>query len=508
VRRRSQAAAAEDTPRTIAEARKAAPRPKQQQVTAQIPIDPVNELVVIAAACVEPKVRRRLLATCPIDSFLAPGHAEIMAALAELDRRGLSFDPATLAQLSAGRVDPGYVEEIVRQRPEVPPNLGHHLECLHWDRARAEAARGPVAALLEALRDQLAEPDRVRALARQVAAAFDGHGQLRYLRDPQQLVREQSQAIEQRRKGFGYYPFGLEGFDEYGPDEARAGRRRLVRGMAPKLVSVVTALPGSGKSTVVAALAVAQANMQRRTLYAAWEGDSGPTLELCALISLGMSRTAFAEGAIDDADKRAVDEEMERLSEYLRFFDLPFDRSRGEKRFNDRALDTIHGYIVESGASVAIFDLWRRALVDYRPDEEEKALYRQQAIAKETHTHNVLVHQMTLKDVEKRPDKRPTREALKGSGAWVEVPDFIFGIYREALWKDVDDVTIEIDILKQRDGLWPLAVEFDFDGDTGAIRAGRGIPYQRQASVDAVDGFLDAPQEKDDGGKRRRRGGR
>ena len=79
-----------------------------------------------------------------------------------------------------------------------------------------------------------------------------------------------------------------------------------------------------------------------------------------------------------------------------------------------------------------------------------RLLIRQQAMLNEMGVHGILAQQQRLKDIELRPDKRPTREGIKGSGAWTEVPDNIIGVHRPALWKPVPDNVLEVDILKQR----------------------------------------------------------
>ena len=144
----------------------------------------------------------------------------------------------------------------------------------------------------------------------------------------------------------------------------------------------------------------------------------------------------------------------------------------------------------------------------FDPDEEEAALYRQQAIAEETGIHQILIHQQRLKDLEAREDKQPTREGLKGSGAWVEVPDTIIGVHRESLFKAVPSDQIRLILLKQRYGIWPLAVDLDFDPDTGRMSNGRSASFAvRAASAGgAMDQFLDKPVEvKTRGGRNGRR---
>lgn len=469
---------------------------KPKSIELRIPHDIVNEQVIIAAALADVDVCDRLLRRIPTDSFFGAGHPASWEALADLRRRGLTYDPATIRQLTGGAVDTDYLDSLVSDRPIVPPNLDHHISALEWDRVRVEAARGPIGSLLEAIREPNADPERVRSLALQVSKSFD-KADLRYLRDPNELVRTQVSEIWKRKQGLSCYSYGIEGLDTF--DD---GSPRMIPGTAPKQVTVITGLSGGGKTTFTAHVALGLANAGRKVLFGAWEQGSGLTLELIATISLGLSRTDLTVGNVEEYTIQELETEMLRLSEFIRFFEIPFGRKQGEKQLNERALDTIHAYIAESGCDVFIADLWRRALRQFDPDEEEFALYRQQAIAQETGTHHILIHQQRLKDIESRGDKQPTREGLKGSGAWVEMPDTILGIHRPALWKAIPDDTIQAFVLKQRHGRWPLAVEFDWVPEYGLIRNGREVEYMQPGSEGEVDSFLSEATQKT---KRRKR---
>lgn len=464
----------------------------------RIPHDIGNEQVVLAASIVDLPTRDTLLRRIPPDSFFGKGHAAMWTMLAELKRRGLAYDPATVAQLSGGAIDTQYIEDLIADRPDVPPNLTHHIETLEWDRKRVEAARGPIGSLLDAIRDPSADPERVRTLALQVGKSLENTN-LQYLRDPQELVRSQIAEIRKRKGGLARYTYGIDGLMDF-----EDGEPRMIPGAAPKQITVITGLSGGGKTTFVAHAALGLANEKRKVLFGAWEQGSGLTLELIATLSLNLSRTKITIGDFEEETVLDLEAEMLRLSEYIRFFEIPFGRKQGERRLNDRSLDLIHSYIVESGCEVFIADLWRRALRQFDPDEEEAALYRQQAIAQETGTHNILIHQQRLKDVEQRSDKQPTREGLKGSGAWVEMPDTIIGVHRPALWKSVADDTILGLILKQRHGRWPMAVEFDWVPTHGTIKGGRSIEYMQPGQEGEVDSFL-AEQEVNRGRRRRRK---
>lgn len=133
---------------SLREVPKAAPNEKLR-----VPIDPTNEIVIIAAAIASAEERKRLLAMFAPDDFHSKGHPEIWSAFGELERQRLAYDPATMRQLSGGVVDIDYLELLATQRPEVPPNLSHHIEKLRWDNVRVGAAKGPLMQLLDSLRD-------------------------------------------------------------------------------------------------------------------------------------------------------------------------------------------------------------------------------------------------------------------------------------------------------------------------------------------------------------------
>jgi KaiC/GvpD/RAD55 family RecA-like ATPase len=488
--RRSQAAAPARASSSSSTTKK-----EKRTTTLKVPMpDPATEQVLLAAALVDRVTRKKLITVLGVDYFFAEGHAEGWELVIELEKRGLEYDPATVKQLAGAKVDAGYLEDLVRQRPAVPPNLQHHLETARWNRARVEAIRGPVGGLVDALADATSSPETVLGYARAAALTLQGHASLRFLREPKKLIAEQMIDIRKRRAGLACYPFGIPGFDRYA-DGPLAGQWRMIPGLAPRTTTVVTGVPGCGKTTVVGRIAVEQANAERRVLFGAWEQGSGLTLELCASISLQISRSRLSTGQISDEEEAAIEAEMDRLSEFIRFFELPFDRgmSEGGKRWelNDKHLDTIYEYLVATSPDVVIFDLWRRALGDFDPDAEERALYRQQAMLQDTAVAGVLIHQLKAKDIEQRADKTPTREALKGSGAWFEVPDTIIGLHREFLWKAVPDDTVRAVILKQRKGVWPLAIDFPWDADTGWIGEGRCAEYVRPGTKSGVDGFLE-----------------
>lgn len=107
--------------------------------------------------------------------------------------------------------------------------------------------------------------------------------------------------------------------------------------------------------------------------------------------------------------------------------------------------------------------------------------------------HGIFVHQQRHKDMA-RADRKPTGEGLKGSGAYLETADNVIGVHRAAMWKQVDDDTLELIILKKRYGKGAEAIEFDWNPDTGSLRGGRSKSFDFEESTASSTGtYFTAP---------------
>jgi DnaB-like helicase C terminal domain/DnaB-like helicase N terminal domain len=461
--------------------------PRKKQETIEIPHRPLNEQVAIAAACADPQARAMLARLLPRpDFFLVPEHRPVWAATLEMERRRLSFDLMTLQQLGGDQVNGEYVAKLLALRPGVPDeaNLKHHVAAIHWDRQRAMAVQGPVGALIEALRNPAEAPERVRALARHVSEVFGGAGSATHLRGAAELVEAMMGEVRRRVDGHACYPFGIRGLDYY-EEGARSpngkdigGRHRLLPGAAPGQVTVVTAVSGAGKSVFTAHLALGFYRQGLKVLYGGWEPGSEMSVEMLACLDLGWNKTDVMEGMLAPEDLVELEERAHEIVKLVTFMDNPFGRLRGDKPSNERNLDLVQQHIEDSGCKVFFADLWDRCLVDDDPSDEKRALWRQHAIAEQTKTHNVLLVQQRLKDVEKREDKRPTREAIMGSSQWVQMADTILAVHRPALFKRIDDSKLEVIVWKQRYGRWPQVVEFDWDPEFGSVDGGRSLEFE------------------------------
>lgn len=463
-----------------------------------IPNDPVNEQVVLAAMMVaDPETCDRLLSRAPVDSFYSKSHKQVRAVIGEARRKGLrEMDPATLGRLDP-EVDIRVLERLPELRPDVPDNINFHVDTLMWDWRRAQATQGPVQSLLESLQNPNEEPERVRSIARQVAAAFEGdHGQARFLRDPEQVISEAMTSLRRRAAGEAFYPFGIQDLDF---DEG--GGRRCRPGAMPGLTTILTGMSGSGKTTFAAHMILGLYHQNRKVLVGAWEVRAPMTLELLATLELGWSRSRTLDGksntvqtdndgyaALTEEELEAIEREMRNISRYVRFVENPFTRGSvrgGDRRSNDDYLDILEDHIEASGAEVVLLDLFDRVLCDRRPDDEQEAIWRVLEMANKLQVHNVLVHQQLVKGDQVRADKKPSLAGLKGSSAYVDAGAIILAPHIPARFKAMTDDRFELYGLKLRYAP-PFAIEFEWEPDTGQIANGR--------TFDAND-TLDAPDE-------------
>jgi hypothetical protein len=473
---------------------------KLQEKAATVPHDPVNEQVVIAAAIVNLDERKKLTRQLTPDFFYARGHAEIWSVIQELERKNLVYDPATVQQLSNGDVDTDYLNDLITSRPAVPDNLAHHVEQMLLDRKRIDVAKGPLTELLDLLEEPTTDPDELRRKCQQIGGWFDGSSSHRFLRNSQDVLREAKKNLRERvtrfRTGSGIYPYGIEGLDWY-----ENGQPRLVPGTAPAKSTLIVGESGSGKTTVTNQIVLSQIEEKRVVLHGGWEVHASENLEMFAAFSLGFSRSRLFTGDLTDEEIEAIEAEEERIlageHPYLKFMDRPFNReptnAKGfdKRRGNDWNLDVIQEHIEASGADVAIFDLFHKALVETKPDDEKRALDRIQGIADATKAHLILLHHVNKEDMDKSPNRIPTRKAIKGSSAWLDAVDTALATYVPGTVKQVPMDMLEIFVLKQRYGRWPLRVAFKYDADTGLITNGRSVDMQI-SDEDSLDNSLEA----------------
>jgi replicative DNA helicase len=448
----------------------------------QIRFDTTNEQVILAAMLVHKGVRkglcRRFRDAVPFSDKL---HTMLFGALVAMNEEGLEFDPATVQAYTDAECAE-YALQLVERRPEVPPNLEHHVLLLEWSGRRYQAVNGPLAELILNLRDPHCSKDNVVEAAQRLCNTLQ-RGSSGNVYNTESVIIDQSNEIARRMQGRAIYPIGIEGLDNF-----EDGSPRIIPGLAPKQISVVTGVSGSGKSTITNRIILEQLARGRSVCIGAWEMNPGMTMEILATLKLGLSRTDVTTGSITDEQHKRLVAAMYHMKPQLRFIRLPrFEPTAGRKS-NIRHVDRMMDDAEETGCSIFVADLLRKGFITHDPEEEELALNHMQERVDASNLHALFVQQQRMKEVEMRKDKRPTREGVKGSSAWVEVADTVLGVHRDAQWKAIDDDSAEIDVLKQRYGKWPLAVRFDWNPLYASLRNGVSIPYDIALSDEGASG--------------------
>jgi replicative DNA helicase len=472
--------------------------------------DSVNEMILIAAAMLDPTARARVTKLARPEQFLEESNQHVWAALQEIERRKLDYSHAVLAQLVGNRVKAGYAAALLAQFPDVPDaaNLDHHVATLKWDHKRAIAMRGPLSELLTAFRDPAHPPERVAAIARHLAEALAGSGES-WLEDPKFLVAKQMDEIQRGMDGQATFPFGIHDLDFYeagarnGRGEDISGRARLIPGAKPGHITVLTAFTGGGKSTFAAWMALGLFHLGRRVMYGAWEPGTGMTIELLATMDLGWSRTDVAERRLSPEDKVTIEEKMHELLKGIVMMSNPFQKvSSGQKPSNERNLDLVQQHVVDSGCNVWFADLWDRCIDEDRPDQMKRALWRTASICEETQTHCVPLVQQKIKGEDLRADMQPSVGNIFGTSEWAYVASCILAPHRKALFKNVPNDKLDVLFLKSRwGGGAPSCIQFDYDPEFGSVHRGITVPFEHAVNDSELGDFV-APSNV--GGKRRR----
>lgn len=503
---------------------------QKEKENVKVVIDTTNEIIVIAAVVNDERARKKYINLAP-DLFLGPAHMEMWTCLQELFRRGLDYSPATVKNIAGDAFEHGKLDEYVRSREGIAANLEYHVDCLRFDKMRNDVAKGPLPLFIDALRDSKTEPEKLHGLMNQMQTCFEGASS-KYIRSGRSVVAEHARVLRERRLGVAMVPFGIKALDEYckgdfairkvkGEDgrivevrhelydeKEKKGRPRMVPGMAPGLITAVTGLSGSGKSVITASMIAQIVKRKRKVLWGAWEMPTGDSMELAGVIEAGFSRTDFQVGEFVEEDEDELIEVMNNLGDYVDFFELPEIESKGDKfeRFNNRTLSLIHQAVAESGCDLFVADVFKYALTELRPEDEAQAIKKMGKIAKKCKCHILLVHHMNLKELEGRADKRPTRETVMGSSGWINDVDNLLACHNPFLFGGNSDVNdkFEVHILKQRYGIWPQTVEFEWDPEYGMIKGGRTIKIAK-IGEETVTGFLDddpKPDKRDFKGKK------
>lgn len=92
-----------------------------------IPMDTINEQIVVAAALVDEQVRTGYLMQTAPDVFVDADHGLIWDGMRQVMQRGKGFDLQLLHAQISGKVRLEYLQQLMQRYPVAPVNLQQHL---------------------------------------------------------------------------------------------------------------------------------------------------------------------------------------------------------------------------------------------------------------------------------------------------------------------------------------------------------------------------------------------
>lgn len=436
----------------------------------KIKISPVHEQVILGTMLKDPKCRARLVKSMSAEDFYVQAHRSIFAAIQELHEEGLEYIPATLKSFLPPEDEYGgitYLEKLLVLSAN--ENIDFHVDKARWDTIRNTLLTDRIPALTALLQDPRTTPDVISHTLKTLEGYSHTDDDSILITGKSHIARYNAE-LYARGSGANIRSTGYMALD-----------RKLTSPCKPGWVTVVAAAPSIGKTTFCLNMATRQSS-RRKVGYLAWESGATPATDIiCASeLKIPLSTLLKHPEKLTRKQTEAKDELLEKLfdnNNMFSFLKRPPKRIFKKKspwEINDAVLDWLDGVLETWGVDQLYWDLFEKLLADRRPQAISWALDRVQEIAQEHHVHITLLHQILLKEAEKQNDKRPTRYNLKGSGGYVETPDFVFGLYRRAIYeRGVNDDELELHCLKQRMGPFPFRIVFDWEGRYGRVSGGR-----------------------------------
>lgn len=414
-------------------------------------VDTANEQIILSAMMTDRKILADLSNMLDAELF-RDRHKVLFGILREMANRHLIFDIEVFEQIGRNKDYGGrkYILGLIDAYPNPPKNLTYHIEKLRIDAVKLILRVGPLQELVDLAEDPTATLDQIASVSYAINNSLAGRlaGGIKKGRD---LYEHYLADLKARRDSGGV--FVGTGFPW--PDEF------LTEGLMRKKISVWTGRPGMGKSTFAWNVTDRVAARGEKVGYFAFEMGEIPVMD--GMVSLrtriDLDRLIKTPDELTRAEMRRVNDTVWEITENdcLGFILTKPDFQKQ------------HNIIREGGFSLCVYDLWEKFVRKKVQEEIAEYLDYQQELSKDTDSHSMMLHQ-TKRGVEKRPDKRPTLEDLKNSGAYEENVDLAVYFYREAYYdKSLEEDIIEAGVLKQRRGKYLGVCYHEFDGAHGRI---------------------------------------
>jgi replicative DNA helicase len=448
--------------------------------------------------------------------LLHPPHKAIVKGLKTIFSKQMVLNPETLVS-TAIEADPNlsatigpYIADLWRYAATMTmgePNLKYHIDTMRNNTLRDSLLRGPATDLAQQMVAPDASPEKILLIVdkvRDMVVSSRAYKNAGFQTASEALVRwEQEMARRQLSRDF--VPTGYSHIDYF-----------LTEGFAAGKVSLVGGRPGCGKSAFVDNCMVRMCNIS-----AILESDPFITPDIspfgtvepiyCALTALEMN-------AVGTLDRMAAISTMINLSSIIKNpRDLTADQWQDIERFkqgigrskylffDDQPRQSVAEMALRVEALkkrmgikrlVVFIDLFGK-LSDMNEEAEEsvahayeKALREIQIYARELNVHFCLVAQIgraaeAMRDSTARKggriDNRPSIRHLKNAGAFEEVADLIFLLYRQKYYEpSVPNDICEIILAKQRQGVNNKTINLLFDAPTTRMLTTNYIPDYQQ----------------------------
>lgn len=418
-------------------------------------------------------VRKNLVKELSLKNFSADRHKIIFASLVEITNRNLDVTPGTIKSFIPKDSDYGgneYLDKLENLASE--SNIEYHITRTKWDVTRNDIILKKLPEIEALLKDTRLDPEDVLKAYSQIE-----------LQIKNVIINDKSikggKDITSRYKA-------TECAREMGVFTRTSGYRALdsmlIECFSPGKFSVLSAASSIGKTTLATNMLARQAR-DYKVGYMPWEGGITSTIDLlCASqLNIPLWKLIKRRDLLSTEETKKKNEFLEEYIDTKRITFLerpPKELIKGKPHYavNDIVMDWFEQKLEEWDVDIFYWDLFELSFPDTQPQSMVWMLNRFQDLLDDTNKHGVLLQQINLKTTEKNKSKKPTRDLIKGTGAYSERPDFVYTLYREGYYdRSIPDDTLELTCWKQRNGRAPFRMVFDWNGECKKITGGREV---------------------------------
>jgi len=464
------------------------------------------EQTIVSRLLTDESLRSKYIPRLEATDFYSPGVSDLFYAIASAHLRGLSLDVATLNMLAhecnaSSPVSPEIIESFRTYGRTSAGEMNESalraaIESVKRNALKTELSTYLTPKISQYVADDSTGEDALLAELEIVKSKIinsDLNAEDMYQTLGSILAGDWAAELERRRKGLSFIPTGFSHLDYF-----------LTEAFAPGRVTIVGARPGCGKSAFVDNVAVRISNMSEfinmgsdNTLFGVNVGHSMLTEPVhVAICSLEMQKVPLSDRIVSIGTQVDLHDIIRNPSGWTEYQTGKINTfCRGKQRNSyihiddtpsqtlDQAAKRIEGLKRKLGVNsmVVIFDLFGRlADMDDTRDStaaHAKALKKAQMLAKTLNCHFVLVAQIgrSIETGKKDPktkkyNYRPRMSSLKQTGAFEEVADNIFFLYRQKYYDPKEDVDLlELEIAKQRQGRMGKVINLFFKAQTTTL---------------------------------------